>query len=73
MMYKTPMIFLVPEMKQAHERQKKHRKDFEVEWNPEKNTHLPFLKNENSRESGEQRTIEIIGHLSIKDLKFNDF
>ena len=51
----------------------KHHKDVEVERNPQKNTHSPFRKNDNSRESGERPTIAIIGDSMIKDLKFLDF
>ena len=51
----------------------KQRKDVEVERNPEKNTYSPFRKNDNSHESGERRSIAIIGDSMIKDLKFRDF
>ena len=47
----------------------KQSNDVEVERNPEKNTHSPFRKNDNSRESGERLTIAIIGDSMIKGLK----
>ena len=51
----------------------KQRKDVEVERNPEKNTYSPFRKKDISHESGERRSIAIIGDSMIKDLKVSRF